>query len=345
MDGYRLQIILFDLIRERVKDPKNWIDEIAAHLNLSKSAVYKKVNATSSLSLEELSNLLVEYDISFDQLIRPDQPNLTFTFPYMTRQIKSFLDYLSPLKQNIELFSRLPNNKVTYATHELPVFYWLMNRDVCYFKMYSFARTLWEIDGYKDLKFDLKSFSGEQVIMKEATEIARYFVDMPSTEMWNENLLGNTLNQIKYFANSGLFEDLDDALSLCDSIKDVINHVEAMAAAGKKFLPGTEPTENHSDFQLYHNEIAHTNNTVLVESGATQAVFSTYDSPNFIISQDETLIDYTRGWFERIKQHSLPVYKEAKRSRMYLFNQIRKRIDLTKVELETLKKTGEAFSV
>ena len=66
MDGYRLQIILFDLIRERINDPKNWIDEISEVLNLSKSAVYKKINATSSLSLEELSILLVRYDISFD---------------------------------------------------------------------------------------------------------------------------------------------------------------------------------------------------------------------------------------------------------------------------------------
>lgn len=345
MDGYRLQITLFDIIRERVKDPKNWIDEISGKLNLSKSAVYKKVNATSSLSLEELSNLLVEYDISFDQLIRPDQPNLIFNFPYLTRQVGSFLDFLSPLKQSITLFSRLPNNYVTYATHELPIFYWLLSRDVSYFKLYSFARTLWDLEGYKNRQFDLSDFSGEQVIMKEATQIAGYFMEMPSTELWNKNLLGNTLNQIKYFADSGIFANIDDAISLCDSLESIINHVEAMAEAGRKFLPGTEPSDKNPEFRLYHNEIAHTNNTVLVESDSTQAVFTTYDSPNFIVSQDEALVEYTSNWFDKLIEHSLPVAREARRSRMYLFNQIRKRINMTRSELKTLKETGESFSV
>ncbi|MDX1684857.1 MAG: helix-turn-helix domain-containing protein [Saprospiraceae bacterium] len=345
MDGYRLQIILFDLIRERINDSKHWIDEIAEQLNLSKSAVYKKVNATSSLSLEELSDLLVTYDISFDDLIRPEKTTVTFSSPYMNRRIKSFLDYFNPLKQSLEFYSRLPNVEVNYATHELPIFYWLTSRDVCYFKLYAFARTLWELDGYKDKPFDLSEFSGEQVIMKEAREIAEYFFTMPSTEFWNQNILGNTLNQIKYFANSGLFANMDDAIHLCQSLKDIIVHIREMASEGKKFFAGQEAGESHADFNLYHNEIAHTNNTILVESDTVQAVFATYDSPNFIVSQDETLIDHTKEWYDKLRRHSLPVSNDASKNRLYLFDQILKRISMTQTELETLKKTGEAFSV
>lgn len=345
MDGYRLQIILFDLIRERINDSKNWIDEISNELNLSKSAVYKKVNATSSLSLEELSHLLVRYDISFDQLIRPDNPSLTFQFPTLNRQIKSILDYFDPVKGLLKRHHQLPNCDVSYATHELPIFYWLMSRDVCHFKLYVFARTLWGLEGYEDLKFDLNEFSGESVFMKEAKEIAEYFYLMPSTEFWNQNILSNTLNQIKYFANSGLFADMNHALSLCDSLKEIILHVRDMAAKGKKFHHGTKPTKSHVDFKLYHNEISHTSNTILVESDTINTIFTTYDSPNFISSQDEGLVEHTIQWFQKLREHSLPVSNEASQSRLYLFSQIEKRIDVTRNELETLKKTGEAFSV
>lgn len=345
MDGYRLQIILFDLIRERVNDPKNWIDEISDELNLSKSAVYKKVNATSSLSLEELSHLLVKYDISFDELIQPERSFLKFQFPYLNRKIGSFLEYFAPLKSSLASFHKQPGARVQYATHELPIFYWLLSRDLCYFKLFAFARTLWDLEGYRDMLFDLDNFSGEQVIMKEAREIAQLFVEMPSTEFWNQNILGNTLNQILYFANSGLFAKIDDALKLCDELKDVILHSRKMAEAGKKFLVGQSPTESHADFNLYHNEIAHTNNTILVVSDVAEGVFATYDSPNFIVSQDASLIEHTNQWFTSLRTHSLPVSREATRSRLYLFNQILRRIDFTKTELETLKKTGEAFSI
>jgi transcriptional regulator with XRE-family HTH domain len=334
MDGYRLQILLFDLIRERVKDPKYWIDEIAGKLNLSKSAVYKKVNATSSLSLEELSDLLIIYDISFDQLIRPETPTINFTFPNLTNPIRSFLDFILPLKDLIEKYTSLPDSEVEYATQELPIFYWLLDRDLCYFKLYTFARTLWELEEYQKTPFSLNGYSGEAIIKREAIDSASAYFDIPSTEFWNENILNNTLNQIKYFVKSGLFSELQDALTICLGLKKMILHIREMAKAGKKFMPGTEPTKNHPEFRLFHNEIAHTNNTILVQSDTLEAVFSTYDSPNFIVSQDERLVDYTRTWFEKLKTYSQPVSKEAAKSRLFLFNQIIKKIDGTMSEIE-----------
>jgi len=345
MDGYRLQLRLFDLIKERTSDDGNWIDEISEKLNLSRSAVYKKVNASSALSIEELSTLLLNYNLNFDQLIRPDAQNVAFDFPYMTTEIKSFLDYILPLKESIELFSRLPNVNVLYTTHELPVFYWFLQRDLCFFKMYAFAGTVWELDGYKGEKFDLNNFSGEQIIMKEVDAVASRYIGMPCMEFWNQNILSNTLNQIKFFANSGLFADLDHALMICDHLKDVMAHVKKMATAGKKFPIGQEPQEGHPDFLLYHNETAHTNNSLCVTSDTVNAVFATYDSPNFIASHDEGLVEYTKRWFDRLRRHSLPVSKDASRSRNYLFNRINKLIDLTKAELESLKASGEAFSI
>lgn len=345
MDGYRLQLRLFDLIKERTNDEGNWIDEISEVLNLSKSAVYKKINASSSLSLEELSHLLLKYDLNFNQLIRPDAPNISFDFPYMTDQVHSFLDYILPLKQNIELFSRLPNVQVLYTTHELPVFYWFLQRDLCYFKLFAFANTVWELDGYHGEKLSLNNFSGEQVIMKEVDAISERYLGMPCVEFWNQNILSNTLNQIKYFANSGMFETLDDALTVCDRLKEVMEHVKKMAADGKKYPIGQEAQEKHADFILYHNETAHTNNSLCVTSDTVNSVFVTYDSPNFIASTDQELVDYTQSWFDRLRRHSLPVSKDAFRSRNYLFNRIFKMIDFTKSELENLKKSGEAFSI
>lgn len=345
MDGYKLQLRLFELIHQRIGEDRNWIEEIEGILNLSRSAVYKKVNASSSLSLEELSILLTKFNLSFDQLIRPDAPTVIFDFPYMERRVHSFLDYILPLKENIEMFSRLPNVNVWYTTHELPVFYWFLDRDLCFFKLYVFAHTVWEMEGYAKQKFALSKFSGEQVIMKDVEAIASRYLGMPCIEFWNQNILANTLNQIKYFANSGFFEDLNDAIVICERLKMVMEHVKEMAANGKKYAIGQKVDERHASFNLLHNETAHTNNSLCVTSDTINAVFFTYDSPNFVSTQDAALVEYSVQWFERLKRHSLPVSKDAFKSRNYLFNRILRMIEHTQTELENLIKSGESFSI
>jgi len=175
--------------------------------------------------------------------------------------------------------------------------------------------------------------------MSEAEEICQMYFEMPGTELWNENILINTLNQIKYLASSGTFENIDEALQLCDEFSKLVDHLTLMAEKGKKFSVGSEAIEQNADFNLYHNEISHTSNTILVESDTLESVFTVFDNPNFMVSRDEAIIEYSKDWFEKIQRHAQPVSKDAKRSRMQFFNQIKKKIDFTKKEIEIINES------
>ena len=96
MDPYSIQESLFERIKSKIGDSRQWVDDIAQTLSLSKPAVYKRINGTTSLSIGDLAQLMKAYDISFDSLIHTDKLTVDFTFPKHGNQIKSFLDFLQP---------------------------------------------------------------------------------------------------------------------------------------------------------------------------------------------------------------------------------------------------------
>lgn len=336
MDPYSIQESLFERIKSKIGDSRQWVDDIAQTLSLSKPAVYKRINGTTSLSIGDLAQLMKAYDISFDSLIHTDKLTVDFTFPKHGNQIKSFLDFLQPIKSFVSKLSQIPEVEIWHATSELHLFYYFLDKDLTNFKMFLHAKTLWNLKGYENIKFSIDNFSGSNMIQHEVQEILSLYFVTPNIELWNENIITNTLNQIKYFLISGYFEIPEEALYLCERMRWLILHLRNMAETGKKLLPGKSTAAANGNYLLFHNELSYTNNLMLILSPYDNYIFTTYNNPNFMISENAELIDYTKNWFGRVRRLSQPISLDAQQSRMLLFNQIEKKIDLTIMEIKHL---------
>ncbi|GLR18920.1 hypothetical protein [Portibacter lacus] len=336
MDAFKIQEDLLAKIRGQVGDQGNWVDLIADALSLSKPAVYKRINGSTSLSINDLAILMKRFDLSFDSLIHTDRLTVDFHLPTSGNTVKTFIDFLSPIKQFVVNLANMPELQIWHATSELHLFYYFLDKDLTNFKMFLHAKTLWNLKGYEDLKFSIHDFSGSHFIAQEVDEILTHYFRAPNIELWNENIITNTLNQIKYFLISGYFEKPEESLILCEKIRSLIRHLCKMAEQGKKFYPGKEVNQESGDYLLYHNELSYTNNIMLINSPKHDQVFTTYNNPNFMLSSNEKLIAYTKNWFERVKKLSQPVSLDAQQSRMLLFNQIEKKIDLATMEINHL---------
>ncbi len=337
MDSYQLQRKIFEIIETRSPNKADLKDELAQLLSLSKGAIYKRLNCTTAISLSDLAILMRTYNISFDQLVLPQKQEIAFQFPQLEKKIVSFFDYSGTFKAAVDNFASLPNAKIYYATNELPFFYYFLDKDLTYFKYYIYAKTVWNLDSYKERNMSLSEFAEEYGVMNIITDSLRTYYDvLPNIEFWNENVLNNTLNQITYFLQTGHFELPEEAFILCDKLDDIMNHVEKMAEHGKKFMLGQEPKEHSPEFSMYYNEISHTNNMLLIENDLQSAIFTAYDNPNYIITTDERLVEYTLNWFKAIQKSSQPISKDAQRTRKSMFRKIHKRIDMTRSEIETI---------
>ena len=337
MDSYELQRRIFEIIDIKSGFSKELKDDLAQLLSISKGAIYKRINGTTTISLADLAILMKTYNISFDALVNPERRNINFQFPQLERKIVSFFEYTHTFKAAVDNFAGLPNPQIYYATNELPFFYYFLDKDLTYFKFYIYAKTVWNLDSYKDRNLQIREFNEEFGVMNVLNEsLKKYYDELPNIEFWNENVLNNTLNQITYFLSTGDFEIPEEAFILCDKLEEIMKHVESMAEHGRKFMPGKEPTEKSPEFLMYYNEISHTNNILLIVNSLQSAIFTAYDNPNYIISTDEQLVDYTLNWFKNIQKSSLPISNDAAKTRRAMFGKIHKRIDHTRSEIESI---------
>ena len=337
MDNFALQRKIFELIESKLENTKDLKDDLAELLHISKGAVYKRINGTTAISLADLSLLMQKYNISFDSLIYPDRKSIRFSFPQIEKKIVSFFEYTNTFKAAVDNFASLPNPQIYYATNELPFFYYFLDKDLTYFKFFIYAKTVWNLDSYVDRKLSLSDFAEEHGVMGTLTDsLTIYYNELPNIEFWNENVLNNTLNQIVYFLTTGYFELPEEAFLLLDKLSEIMDHVEKMAKHGKKFMMGKEPNEKSPEFRMYYNEISHTNNMLLIVNSLQSAIFTSYDNPNYIMSTDTNLVDYTLTWFKNIQRSSLPISQDAEKTRREFFGKIHKRIDHTRSEIESL---------
>lgn len=327
------QHLVFEKIKSSIGESKDWVDQIGETLNISKSAVYKRLKGDTMLSMEDLVLLMKTFQFSFDDLIFDEKKKMGFLFPYKDREVKSFIDYIEPLKKFVLGANMLPEKRVQYATNEFHFFFYLHDRDLTYFKFYMFAKTVWNLTSYKGKSFNLEDFSEWVLIEKDVDMILRSYYEIDNVEIWNGNVLANTLNQIKYALQSGLFANPEDALLLCDKLETMIMHVSKMAELGKKFMIGQNPEYVDAKIQMYHNEITYTSNLLLLESPQVSQIYFAFDNPNYILSDEPRLVEYTHDWFERIKRNALPISEAANRNRMAFFGQIKKNIEHTKEQI------------
>jgi hypothetical protein len=92
---------------------------------------------------------------------------------------------------------------------------------------------------------------------------------------------------------------------------------------GQKQTSTGQPGAN---FELHNNELVHTNIKFLTSNAAGRMLFSTYDSPNFMICTDERVLDHIELWFDRLKSKSIKISKEGEKHRQFFFNEMRGRI-------------------
>jgi len=106
-----------------------------------------------------------------------------------------------------------------------------------------------------------------------------------------------------------------------------------MAKQGLKFHYQNkrfERTPKMGTLELYYNEIAPTNITLLAESDTLKGVFTVFDDPNFMFNGDEQFYQYTLNWLKKLRMKSTKISEEAEHIRRIFFNHVTNRIEFYK---------------
>lgn len=329
-----IQVEFFKQLLQRFPRKADAVEALADLLHLSKDAVYRRLRGDTLLTPDELLDLARKYRVSLDGLALKDTNTVFFSYNTFSNPVKCFADWLDSVHADIQRVSKMKESHIFYASLEIPVFHYLFFPNLLAFKLYVWGKTSWQLDFLQNrsFSFDILTPQDEQI----ATEILEYYLRLPTTELWSLNIADHTLNQIEYTLLSGNFAQREDAMILCQQLLQLVQHEKAMAAAGSKFKLGQSAQELSADFNLFHNEIVHTNNTFLVKTAGGNAVYTTLSNPNFLQTTDLRLCENMDKWFSNIIAQSNSISQHSAKSRGWFFSGLERKIEATMKRIELL---------
>lgn len=319
----QLQKLFFQEVQQKAQSEKSMVTELKSILGLGKTAVYRRLSGESMLSLGETLKLARHYNISIDQLIQSDLSRVTFDFPVLQQPVKSAAEFLESIEKAMEQAVNLDQVSVDFVSREIPLFHYFNFPELTAFKAYIWSRTIWQLPTFQERQFSLTQING---IKRHQKNIQKHYISMPGTEIWSTDSLAITLLQIEHYLSNDMFKYPEEALLLCQQLRELFEHLYKMSTHGKKCAPGKEPLDNAPDFSFYHNQLAHSNSFILVNSSVVDMSFVTIDNLHVINSSDPKFCQFMKNWKDRLIEQSIRIDASTTTSRNKFFNNIERQI-------------------
>lgn len=319
------QVAFLEAIRSQFQTAEDGLEHIGQVLCVEKSALYNRLSGKKRLQVDEVLLLSRHFGVAYPGITTAELPpgTVSVRLPALFGQPQTALDYLAPLLAHLNVLRQLPVVVLHYITAEIPLFDYLHFPSLASFKFYVWRYFTWGNQG-KQVK--PKAFQSGIVSTEEAEMFAKVrtgYDMLASTEVWHVNILDNTLNQMIYLESVGLISR-PDAHALLDQVDQLLERVSVRAEKKLK--------HEGISFEMYLNEVNHTNNLVLVEAGDQSAIFFAYDNPNLCQSQDQTLIAYTREAFHRLVRNCTSLSHGSDRQRKQFFKQLHDRVEQVRLK-------------
>lgn len=319
------------VLRERLGISQRLKIDLAEELNMSPGTLYKKLSGDSIFSLGEVAYLASKYEFSLDALVNSNNKRAIITHSAEDTPIRYPGDYLERVLKFTRLANSVPQCRIHYITHELPIFFYLLNPKVAYFKLFHYARTVWHIPEFNSrTMFDFKLFDDSYIVLIE--KLWHSYAQLNTIEIWNPSILDNTFNQLLFMVDAKLFTKKQIALEILDGITELVKKIESMILQKQKFGSIVD-----GSFLVYNNSTIFTNNIILLKSPTYNMTFMVHDNPNFFFTNDEQIFSNSLKWSDQIRDNSYSLHEGSGHNMssfigtlFYKIDQVRRKIKNTR---------------
>lgn len=317
----QVQRDLFEQVAHHYNSRSEMVEALGELLNLERGAVYQRTSGKKIISIEEYSKLIVRYDLPEVLLHALVPDRLLIQYPSLLGQPDSFEAWLGPILLELKQLAKIPNAHIYYAANELPFLHYFKRPVLAIFKNHIWNNFTWldKLDHLPRLTYS--SVQQTALEHKDAFEVmSSLHQKIGTTEVWHTTLLNNTLSQIEYLWEVKAIEDPALKKHLLEDLHGLLEDLEDWAIAGHKCSSDNAP------FILYHNEIVHTNNLALLDTGFKRVVMWAYDNPNYMRSSNEALCSHTENYFRKLMSHSTSLAGNSQKARTKFFYALHQRI-------------------
>ena len=315
-----IQSLFLNRVRARLPDNVSFADELGDMLNISRDSAYRRIRGETILSLEEVKALYLKFGISIDELFSNDSEMVTFHRRVVSPKNYDLEKWQNSILKNLQFLCTFDKKEMIFSAKDIPVFHYFRMPELNAFKHFFWMKTLVGYPEYEKLKY--KSDLVPDKLLTTAEKAYATYATIPSTEIWNEEAIYDTLRQIEFYFECSFFHDPNHATFLCDQLSGLLHLVQEEAGAGVK--------ANGGAFSLYNNEILIADNTVFARMGEKRCVYVNQNTLNILLTFQEPFCEQTETYLKNLIKKSTLISKTAERERNRFFNNMRSRIEVFK---------------
>ncbi|MCB9252939.1 MAG: hypothetical protein H6605_10760 [Flavobacteriales bacterium] len=318
-----------ELLKKTLPSNINPAEELADILSVSTDSIYRRLRCQSSFTFDEAVRISKAFGISLDSMIHDQNQKVTFSYTPMYEDSLNFKSYFEGFQDFLKKASLSERSRIVYAAEDIPVFRHFNHPFLSSFKSFYWKKSVLNSPDIQGAKYDPNIVSEELRILNQNT--FKIYEQLNRVEIWTNETIDSTLNQVDFFWESGFFEKKDDALQVMDEIQDLINLLSAECESTGEAVLG-KPHES----LLYFCEVVIGNNSVLIESGKDDdsgTVYLGYNTFNSIATDNPAFIKETRSWIENLIKKSILLTNSGEKQRLKFFRKMAAKIDALKAKI------------
>ena len=158
---------------------------------------------------------------------------------------------------------------------------------------------------------------------------------MKSVEIWNFETINSIIRQIEYYRGNQIFKSDADAYKLYDAIENLLNHLEAQAAAGYKFKYGDPEHKLLGEYNVYLNEVLLGNNEYFLILDGKKIAFISHSTINYMGTRNVAFTENMYKSMNNFMKRSTLISAASEKERSKFFRTLHERIARRKDALTT----------
>ncbi|MDF2190153.1 helix-turn-helix domain-containing protein [Paraflavitalea sp. CAU 1676] len=326
METTQLQQQLFRHLKETLPPHLSLVDELCQLLDLSSDSVYRRIRGEKPVTLTELKVICEHYRLSLDQLLSLNNESVLFQAPGILNPSIPFATHMRGMLEQFKYFNSFKQREIFYLCKDAPFWYFYLFPGIAAFKTFFWMKTINNEPGLSTTTFSLEEHGfhecfaiGQQILEEHSV--------MNTVELWNLESIHSTINQIAYYREAGIFRSQKDLLAVVDSFVQMLDHLQAQAVKGAKFMPAATEVGHKGSIQFYVNELILGNNTILLNLDNKRLSMVTYSVFSYLITQDERFATKAFDTFNTLLGRSSLVSRSGEKERNRFFNTLRDKVN------------------
>ena len=316
-------------LKTKSQNNTSFVEEFATVLDIGYDAAYRRINSKTSITLEEGVKLAKHYKISLNKLF--EVGNKSTIIAELSPSINNLADIEVWFKQSFNSVSpltKLKSASIIYSSKDIPVFHTLKDTTLSRYKIYVWLKDVNEDMAKSKITFDDFVTTIPESLLESAFNLGAIYKGVNLTELWNDNTIIGTLQQVLYYFESRLLS-IEKALIICDDIEDVINHIEEQTIT--QSLVGSK---NLSSFKLYKTDLHTLNNTIMVTTPYQKVFFSPFTVLTYFKIEHQPTCELMYEFFEKQMSNSKLLANTGEKDRNLFFNKMRQKIERLRMRIK-----------